>query len=434
MATKPKKAAIAGANAKGQAGKVAKSVGGVFKKGPSVEERIDQMFGSGTAARSGVGKGGDNELDKLTRYLKDEKKNNQNFLKSYVTPKLDALDAAGQAATAGDQMTNLARYNTTAGTTAEMDRAYQQLASGFGTYKAGQDALDQSDLDELARYKSQIPGLRDQIAGLEWKDVKSGGPGYEAQLDALNKLKGLTTPEMTAQERFLMEQGRRQQEQQERSSRDAVMQDLAARGMRSAGAELTNMLGARQQTSQNRVMSNLGAQANAVDRSMRALEGYGTTAGQMRTADDAIAMFNGQQGQLAREEMQKRYQGLNKEEADMTTGVNKGVGERRHQTWGEEKGVANARNMNALSKDQLWDRWFGNQDQYVDKAYGRTKDSANAWMDYGGMYTAGSRADTAPVANVATAKYGSDQAAKAAAALNKKGPLDMLNPFSWFSG
>lgn len=431
MPTNKKKATQAAAQT-GQFRDIAKTIGKKFGPDPN----LDALFGKEEMAEF-RGKVKEKNATKaafegLSDYLKGTKAENKAFLAGKVEPQIKALAAAGKTATDADKVTGAARLQGTQDTTAEMERAYQQLAGGFGKYKGEQDALNESDLAELARYKGQIPGLRDQIAGLEWKDVKSGGPGYEAQLDALQKYKGLTDPTMTAQERFIMEKGRREQEQQERSSRDAVMRDLGARGLRSAGAELTNMLGAQQLTGQNRVMSNLGAQANAVERSMQALQGYGNTAGQMRSADDVIATFNGQQGQLAREEMQKRYQALNKEESDMTTGVNKGVGDRRHQTWGEEKAVANARNMNALGKDQLWDRYYGNRDAYADRSYGRTKDTTGAWMDYGQMYTAGNRADTAPIAGAITAKYGSDVAEAEAKELRKPQGLEKALPWNWF--
>lgn len=132
--------------------------------------------------------------------------------------------------------------------------------------------------------------------------------GLSAQKDALGQYKALTNPEVTAQERFIYEQARLKQEQDERNSRSAVTSDLRARGMGGSGMELTSMLGLQQQQSQNRLLSDLGAQSNAVSRSMQALQGYGNLGTNMQQqAQQALGMYTDAAGQLRSQTFDEAY-------------------------------------------------------------------------------------------------------------------------------
>lgn len=99
-----------------------------------------------------------------------------------------------------------------------------------------------------------------------------------------DKLWGLTDTEMTAEERFIMERARMQEEQDRRGAMDAAMRNLFSRGMGNSGAQIGAMLGAQQTTSQNRMLQGLGALANASRRSMAALDMHGNISTQMRNA------------------------------------------------------------------------------------------------------------------------------------------------------
>lgn len=197
----------------------------------------------------------------------------------------------------------------------QKQEAMGQAQAMFGDYDkfaADATAANQRTEADLGGYIGQLNTEYANVGNQGWKDYKSLGKGYDAQLDALQKYKGLTDPRMTAEERYMQEQARLGEEQGLRANRDAVLGDLGARGMRGSGAELTNMLGAQQQLGQQRVLGDLGAQANASKRAMTALEGYGRVGGEMRSAEDVVGQFNAGQGQLAREwqsEQQQKIRG-----------------------------------------------------------------------------------------------------------------------------
>lgn len=127
------------------------------------------------------------------------------------------------------------------------------------------------------------------------KDIHVGQEdpeAYAAQKDALGQFSTLTNPEVTAQERFIYEQARQQQEQDERANREAVMTNYRQRGMSGSGMEIGSAALANQQTSQNRLLSDLGAQSTAVQRAMTALQGYGGLSSTMVNEADQVAAQN----------------------------------------------------------------------------------------------------------------------------------------------
>jgi len=158
-----------------------------------------------------------------------------------------------------------------------------------------------SDPSDVKRQKDAIEQLRGMVDGGEWHDSLA---------DARDKYKGLTDPEVTAQERFIMENFRQTREDQERASREGVLANLGARGLRSGAAEQTAMLQSQQELGRQGVLEELGAQANAIGRSQQALEGYANTsamgrqsqlqamgmyidaAGNLRSMNDTVGMYN----------------------------------------------------------------------------------------------------------------------------------------------
>jgi hypothetical protein len=138
-----------------------------------------------------------------------------------------------------------------------------------------------------------IVGLEQAMSGKYDVQVGQADPAaYAAALDAMGKYKSLTTPQVTDAERFLYEQARQAQEQDERGNRAATLTNLRQRGMLGSGAEIGQSALASQQISQNRLLSDLGANANAVNRSMQALAGYADTSGNLNAQANAIATGN----------------------------------------------------------------------------------------------------------------------------------------------
>lgn len=193
----------------------------------------------------------------------------------------------------GDVLSQGAQAHADALDLQRQDMAYGNLAAvGNGSLNntsiaAGAHA-DQQDL------ANQYSGLQDFLS-TSWgsKDVQQDrGAQYVAQYDALNQLKGLTNPENTAQERFLYEQQRAQEEQDQKASRGANLTNLRQRGMSGSGMELANAQLSNQENSQNRLLGDLGTQAGAVNRSMDALKSYGALGAQLQDQVDAITTGN----------------------------------------------------------------------------------------------------------------------------------------------
>jgi hypothetical protein len=165
------------------------------------------------------------------------------------------------------------------------DIANQKLALGkLNLFTTGESPMQQGQIDTLDMLKNYISGnspmQRDQANALAQLQDYIGGNSatQKPELDAMDRLKGLSTPEVTDAERFIYEQARLKEEQDSRASREAIMRDRSARGMAGSGDELAAMLQANQGAAQNRVLTDLGAGANATARAMQALEGYGNMA------------------------------------------------------------------------------------------------------------------------------------------------------------
>lgn len=372
----------------------------------------------------GGGKGapqGPSDLDKLINYAEGTKAENQQFLKDNVGPQVDLLGGAGQAANFSDQLGDMGRYDTLGAYDSSLGAYKFGLGSMLPGYGAEMSGYNNADQAALGNYTGAMDQRIAGLGNLSWQDAQSAGEGLDAQRNALSQYQGLTTPGVTAQERLMAEQARRASEQQERASRDAVMTDMAARGVRGSGAELTNMLGSQQLTGQNRVLADMAMNANAVDRSMQALRGYADTAGQMRSSEDVISMFNAQQGQAAKQWQEDQAA---KYEADKLKGVtdtNKADSDRADQAFKTRAntlaGIANADTQIYGARNKFYD----DKDAYTQRQYDRQKDRTGAAMDYGGLFTGSNRADSAGVMQGMQFKAGTNAANAAAKKLEDDG-------------
>lgn len=178
----------------------------------------------------------------------------------------------------------------------------------------------------------------------------------EAQKYALGKYKGWSDPTVTAEERFIMELARRNEEQDRRAAMEAFLRDLEARGVRGSGAEMGAFLGAQQTTSQNRMLQDLGAEANAVQRAERALAGYTGLANTIR-------------GQSFTEDFNTRSA------ADAMNVANRGV--RVH-------GVDQAAALNTTMRGQSFEEAF-NRGAAADNMYNANANRQVAGMQAGGQ-------------------------------------------------
>jgi hypothetical protein len=151
------------------------------------------------------------------------------------------------------------------------------------------------ELDKLRR-PDTIGGMQELLAAANGsKDVHVGqeDPGaYAASVDARDQLKALTNPGVTASEKLIYAMSQQQQEQDERSTREALETDAARRGVSGTGTNIARNALAAQQTSRNRMLQDMQAGAQAQQRAMTALQGYGTISTNMSAQANQIAQGN----------------------------------------------------------------------------------------------------------------------------------------------
>jgi hypothetical protein len=147
----------------------------------------------------------------------------------------------------------------------------------------------QSNPDDVRAQKEAL-GLMNQMSEGSL-DIQNGGNTPEAkaaQLEALSRYGTLSaSPNVTGQERYIYESARQRQEQDEKARIGAILTSSRMKGQGGANQELAAILQGGQNNSQNRLLSDLGAESNAVDRQMQALAGYGQlSSGMMQQGND----------------------------------------------------------------------------------------------------------------------------------------------------
>lgn len=186
--------------------------------------------------------------------------------------------ALGQATGIADGAFNYdaATYQSNAGDVARQGASYDDLrGAGYGDLDyASQAARAFADPNDVAAQKAALGAITN--------DRINGG---KDQREILDLAKSRTGVEQTAQERLLYELNRRQAEAQGKSSRDAVDESLAARGLRSGGAQIARLQQSGQQTSQDRVLGDMIANAAAVGRAKDYTQIAGTAANSLRGSD-----------------------------------------------------------------------------------------------------------------------------------------------------
>jgi len=181
------------------------------------------------------------------------------------------------------------------GAIAAQNQALGQLqgAANGSLNQTSKAAQAYADAGDIANQRGAADKLQAIAGGSKDVHVGQADPAaYAAAMDAMGKFKELSDPRVTAQEKFIYEQARLKQEQDERANRGAIMSNLRQRGMSGSGAEIGDQALAGQRTSQNRLLSDLGAQANAIGRATTMLQGYGTMSNALNAQGNAIASSN----------------------------------------------------------------------------------------------------------------------------------------------
>jgi hypothetical protein len=249
------------------------------------------MYGSYAAGQNALNQRDDanlsrymSETDPLMQQLTARNSNPQDIANQQAALQAATGIANGsldyQAAQAALTQAALSQYYSNPADQQRQLDAYGNL-SGIGRgnldYQS-QAARAYADDTDLANQRKALSDIQADVAG-----------GNKEQLAALDLIKSRTGNTATAEEAFLAEQARRKFESDDRNSREAVMHDLSMRGLRSGSAEIANQLAEREQLSQDRTLSELGLQANAMQRA-RAYTGM--------QADQANAMRNSAQNAL----------------------------------------------------------------------------------------------------------------------------------------
>lgn len=193
-----------------------------------------------------------------------------------------------------NQTSQAAQAYANAQDVANQQRSARTLeASGNGALNV--DLSSVRELDKL-RDPDTIGGMQDLYAASNGsKDIHVGQEdpeAYAAAVDARNQLKTLTNPQVTAQEKLMYELSRQQQEQDERGTREALQTDAQRRGVSGVGTEIARSALGAQQTSRNRMLQDMQANAQAQSRAMDALQGYGTISTNMTAQANQIAGAN----------------------------------------------------------------------------------------------------------------------------------------------
>jgi hypothetical protein len=157
---------------------------------------------------------------------------------------------------------------------------------GLLNYAHGGNQLDPMSVVGMKDLKNVYGG------SLDIKPGQLDPQAYAAALDAMGKLKELSDPRVTDAERFIYEQSLQNQIQNDRANRQGVQSQLRQRGLSGAGQQIANTALANQVNSENALLTSLGANANAVQRAMVALQGYGTMSGNLNAQANQMAEAN----------------------------------------------------------------------------------------------------------------------------------------------
>lgn len=218
-------------------------------------------------------------------YIKNKPPISQDTLRRLVAKANPSPDAPGGALEDLEEDVGISKE--------ERDKYLDELGYDLNALEGATAAADSQDNATFGTYLDQLGQYEDPLEASEYVgDYESGGEGFDAQSEALDRFRDLSKTEVTGEERFMYEQQRMAEERDRRAAMDAALRDLEARGARSGGAEIAALTGAQDITSQNRLLGDLGTQANAQKRAMLGAQGFARTAGEMRGAEDQVGMFN----------------------------------------------------------------------------------------------------------------------------------------------
>lgn len=217
----------------------------------------------------------------------------------------------------------------------------QNVANGLSDVQS-QAAQTYANAQTTGEQRSALDRLRGFATGENGE--------YAGMEQVRDRFKELSNPQITAQERLMMELAQREQESGERAGRGAVLSEQRARGFGGGGSELTSMLGLQEQLGQERVLANLGAQANAIQRSQQNLANWGTSEQQLNQSKmTAAGIYVDAMGNLRSQEFDEAFKRAASGDAMAVENAN-----RRLQAMGMSASQANV--MRSQSFDEAYKR------------------------------------------------------------------------------
>jgi hypothetical protein len=212
------------------------------------------------------------------------------------------------------------------------------LASALGAY--GSRPVDLQNLgytpyniDNLTEYTPQEIYDPDQMSATQLRQILGNTDMRTEQLQARQKLEDITNSSgMTAIDRARLGEIQAQSSLQERGQRQAILQNMAARGLYGSGTELASILQNQQGASQSANLAGSQVAADAQNRAYNAL----LQGGQMSTDIENSDYMRMQQAAQAQDSI-NQYNNQNKNVAKM-------------QDWQNKQ---NLRTMNASAENEM---------------------------------------------------------------------------------
>lgn len=280
----------------------------VDQSGQNVQDYTNRVNGVMTGQRQQTGQvnqGNWSDIEDYTNYGRGLQANNDASYGNYVNEQNGIVAGLQDYQPLGYDQEGLAAQRQAIGQFGDiyggsLDYTAAQAQASHAQAVMAQAAYAQTVQAALHQYQSN-PGdvAQQQDAINKLKGAINGGEWNKNLTDVREKYKGLSDPEITDQERFIMEKFRQNNEGQMRSNREALSADQAARGVKSGASEQVGLGMFNQQTGQDRVLSELGAGANAIGRSMDAMQGWKETSEFGRQAElQAMGMYSDASGNL----------------------------------------------------------------------------------------------------------------------------------------
>lgn len=261
--------------------------------------------------------------------------------------------------------------------------------------------------EQYAVLQKYIPQVSDYVAEKEPELVKAVSEGAvkgrEAQMMALEKLRGVAQSGQDEQSQALQAQAMRNAAIQNQGQQGAIIQDMARRGQGGSGMELQARLSAQQGANQTAAMGNQQAAIEAYRNKLQAMRDSANIGGDIRNQDvsleernvNAINNFNQRNTQDFRNWLANR-------DSQMNQGQQFNIGQAQTAADANVGGRNQAKQQQRAMQNQYTQQGFNNQmaktgaqnnvsQAGIQDMYGAAKDKANFYTGIGGAVAGGAQ-------------------------------------------